>query len=78
MSTIEFNFSSSLCTLSTCLIIQTPADDQLVCGDPVSYQSLVSWAERQSRLMELNDVLLPLGSTTADLHFQATHSHWSG
>ena len=29
----------------------------------------------QSRLVELNNVLLPSGSTTADLHFQATHSH---
>ena len=28
--------------------------------------------------MELNDVLLPSGSTTADLHFPATHSHQSG
>ena len=49
-----------------------------VCGNPVSSQSLVSWVERQFRLVELNDVLLPSGSTTADLHFQATHSHWSG
>ena len=77
MSTKEFNFSSSLCTPSTCLLIQPCADYQLICGDPVSYQSLVSWVKRQSRLVELNDVLLPSGSTTADLHFQATHSCWS-
>ena len=57
---------------------QTSADYQHVCGDPVSSQALVSWVERESRLVELNDVLLPSGSTTADLHFQATHSHWSG
>ena len=78
MSTKQFSFSSSLCTLSTCLFIQTSADYQLICVDPVSYQSLVSWVEKQSRLVELNDVLLPSGSTTADLHFQATHSHQSG
>ena len=59
MSTIEFNSSSSLCTLSTCLLIQTSTDYQHICGDPVSYQSLVSWVERQSRLVELNDVPLP-------------------
>ena len=40
--------------------------------------SLSLWVERQSRLVELNDELLPSGSTTADLHFQATHSHQSG
>ena len=78
MSTKEFHFSSSLCTPSTCLLIQTSADYQLACGDPVSYQSLVSWVKKQSRLVELNDVLLPSGSTTADLHFQATHSCRSG
>ena len=48
------------------------------CGDPVSSQSLVSRVETQSRLVKWNNVLLPSGSTTADLHFQATHSHWSG
>ena len=58
MSTIEFNSSSTLHTLSTCLLIQTSADYQHVCGDPVSYQSLVSWIEKQSRLVELNNVLL--------------------
>ena len=70
MSNKEFSMSSSLCTLSTCLFIQTSADYQLICGDPVSYQSLVSWVKKQSRLVELNNVLLPSGNTTADLHFQ--------
>ena len=78
MSTKEFSFSSSHHTLSTCLVIQTSADYQLVCGDLVSYQSLVSWIKKQSRLVKLNNVLLSSGSTTADLHFQATHSHCQG
>ena len=52
------------------LRIQPSVNYYLICDDPVNFQYPVSWAERQSRLVELKDALLPLGSTPTDLHFQ--------
>ena len=51
---------SSLCTLPTC----SQGPSYLICDDPVSLHSLVSWVERQSRLVELEDALLSRQNTS--------------
>ena len=37
------------------LRVQASVNYCLICDDPVSFQSLVSWVKRQSRLVELKD-----------------------
>ena len=63
---VKFQFFTAHC--QPAYMVQTSVDYQHICVDLVSSQSLVSLVERQSRLVELNDALLPSGSTTADLH----------
>ena len=40
------------------LRVQASVDYCLICDDPLSFQSLVSWDKRQSRLVELKDAPL--------------------
>ena len=45
-------------TVNPALRVCTSVNYHLFCDDPVSLQSLVSWGEKQSRLVELKDALL--------------------
>ena len=69
-SPLPFTVHLHLAHCQPALRVQASVNYYLLCDDPVSFQSLVSWVKRQSRLVELKEALLPLGSTPADLHFQ--------
>ena len=61
------------------LRVQASVDYYLVCDDPVSHQSFVSWVKRQCRLVEFRDVLFSKQYTSRSTCFSlGAHSYSSG